>query len=146
MKIKIKRFDKSIPLPQYEKRDFRPACFDFKARLDVTVAPKTISMVPLNTAIEVPEGYAMMFYVRSSTPMRKGLMAASSVGILDAFFCGDKDENIFPVYNFTDTEVTVKKGDHIVQAMLIKVENVEFEEVDHMEHAGVGGYVVPPRE
>lgn len=146
MKIIIKRFDKDLPLPAYEPRKFLPACFDFKARQDVIIAPKTIGMVPLNAAIKLPEGFALMIYPRSSTPLRKGLMAPHSCGILDAFFCGDRDEIVYPLYNFTDQEVTVHRGDSLVQAMVIRTEPVEWQEVDHMEDEGVGGYIVPPKE
>ena len=146
MKITIKRFDKTIDLPAYEKRDFLPACFDFKARTMVTIPPKTIGMIPLNIAIKIPEGYALMIYPRSSTPLRKGLMAPHSVGILDSFYCGDQDEAIYPLYNFTDQAVTVNRGEILVQAMVIKAEKIEFEEVDHLPDQGVGGYVLEPLE
>lgn len=138
--LKIKRFDKTVALPSYEKRKYRPACFDFIIREDIIIAPKVIGMVKLNVAIKVPEGYALMLYPRSSTPLRKGLIAPHSVGICDAFYCGENDEYIYEFYNITENSVEVKKGEILVQGMLIKTEDVEFEEVEKMNEAGIGGY------
>lgn len=86
MNIKIKRFDQSLPLPVCENG---AACLDFPCRESTTIEPHTVKFVPLNVAIQIQLGYALLIFVRSSTPLRKGLMLANSVGILDPFFNGD---------------------------------------------------------
>jgi len=139
--LKIKRFDKTVVLPSYEKRKYRPSCFDFVIRENIVIAPKTIGMVKLNVAVKVPEGYALMLYPRSSTPLRKGLIAPHSVGICDSFYCGENDEYIYEFYNITNNDVEIKKGEMLVQGMLIKTEEVEFEEVEKMIEDGAGGYM-----
>ena len=65
---------------------------------------------------------------------------ANSVGVIDPFYCGDKDENLAFLYNFTDKSVTVEAGDKVVQGMIIKTEPVEWNEVDSMNSDGHGGY------
>ena len=52
MKIKIKRFDKDIPLPEY-KTDGAVA-LDMYSRETVTIQPKEVKLIPLNVAIEIP--------------------------------------------------------------------------------------------
>lgn len=138
--LKVRRFRKDVSLPGYEKRKYRPACFDFEVGESATIEPKKIGLVKLNVAIKVPEGYALMLYPRSSTPLRKGLIAPHSVGIGDAFYCGDNDEYIYEFLNITDKPVTIERGESLVQGMLIKVEEVIIREVDKMEDEGVGGY------
>lgn len=137
MKITVKRFDKSIPLPAPTPG---AACFDLICRETVTIPPHQIKPVPQNIALKVPEGHALLLFVRSSTPMRKGLMLANSVGVVDPFYCGDNDENFAFLLNFTDEPVTVEAGDKVVQGMIIKTAAVTWDEVESMNDDGHGGY------
>ncbi len=144
MKVKIKRFDKEMPLPVQKSKT--PAAWDFYCREEVEIAPGEMKGIHLNCAMEIPVGTVMLFVVRSSTPFKKGLVAPHSVGVLDPFFSGDKDELFFPLMNVTDKPVKVSKGDRLVQAFLVKTENIEWEEVDKLTNPGAGGYVVQKRQ
>lgn len=137
MNIPIKRFDTSLPLPSGTDG---AACFDLTARESVTIPAGKIKPIPLNVALKVPDGYALLLFSRSSTPLRKGLMMANSVGVVDPFYCGDDDENLAFLYNFTDQPVAVEKGDRIVQGMIIKTEPITWHEVKSMDSDGHGGY------
>lgn len=138
MNIPIKRFDTSLDIPRFKEG---AAAFDFYCRTDVTIASHSIELVPLNAAIQVPEGHVLLLFVRSSTPLRKKLMLANSVGILDPFFNGDKDEIQAELYNFTDTPVQVKKGERLVQGMILKREPVQWDEKESFETEGTGYFV-----
>lgn len=137
MNIPIKRFDKTLPLPSGTEG---AACFDLTCRESVTISAGKIKPVPLNIALKVPDGHALLLFSRSSTPLRKGLMMANSVGVVDPFYCGDDDENLAFLYNFTDQPVTVEAGDRIVQGMIIKTEPITWQEVESMNNGGHGGY------
>lgn len=132
MKVKIKRVDKDLPLPDY-KTTGSVAC-DVYARLDVTIEPQSLGKIPGNVIIECPPGYMFMVASRSSTPSRKGLMFANGVGIGDQDFCGPNDEWHIIVYNFTQEPVTVERGERIAQIIFFPIEKAEWEEVDSMEH------------
>jgi len=135
--IPIKRFDKQFPLPEPTKG---AACFDFICRETVTIPAHQIKAIPQNVAVKIPAGYALLVFIRSSTPLRKGLMLANGVGVVDPFYCGEKDENPAFFLNITDNPVTVEAGDKIVQGMVVKVEPVTWHEVDIMKDPGHGGY------
>lgn len=137
MKIKIKRFDKTLPLPAH-KTDGAVAV-DICSRLDVTIEPKQIAYIPMNVAIKIPDGYFIMQAPRSSTH-KLGLMSINSVGIFDRDYCGDNDEYHFAAYNFTDKSVTVEKGTRLAQLILIKCENFDIEEVETMGESDRGGF------
>lgn len=137
MKLKIKRVDKTLPLPEYEKG---ASCFDLVCRESVTIAPQEIKLVPTNVVIKLPPGYTMLLISRSSTPLKKGLMVANGVGVLDSFFSGDKDEIMIELFNFTNKDVEVVRGEHLAQGLVIKHEEVEWEEVEKMPNKGRGGY------
>ena len=138
MKLTIKRFDKTLPLPHYEEKG--AACFDFTIRSEVTFKPMEIKLVPLNVAIKVPDGYALLVFARSSTPLRKGLIVPHGAGIVDPFYCGDNDEILIELMNKTETDVTVKRGEFLAQGMVIKVEEIDWQETETMGSVGKNGY------
>lgn len=130
MKIDIKRFDDTIPLPRYEKG---AAGFDFFCRTNVSIKPKEIKAVPANIAFVIPNGYVLLIISRSSTPTRKGLVMPHSVGVLDPFFCGDDNETKLIFQNITDKAVSIKKGDKLAQGVLVKYETAIFNEAKKLK-------------
>ena len=137
MKLKIKRFDETLPLPAY-KTD-KAAALDLYARVDVAISPGKIGYVPLNIALELPENYWALLAARSSLHKR-GLMMANGIGVGDEDYCGDNDEYRAVLFNFTDQEVTVKKGERIVQLIILSREKVEVEGVIELNNNDRGGF------
>ena len=135
--VKIKRFDKEVPLPEYKTHG--AGAFDLCARIGVEIPPKEFKYVPLNVAIGTPPGYFLMLVARSSTH-KKGLLPANGIGIIDPDYCGDCDEIKSAYYNFTDQPVLIERGERIAQAMLVKFVRAEWEEVDMMNHETRGGF------
>jgi dUTP pyrophosphatase len=137
MKIRIKRFDKTLPLPIAKPH---AAGADLACRKDTIIPPHQVKLVPVNAAVAVPDGYFLLLAARSSTPLKKGLMMANSIGIVDPFFNGDKDEMLVQLLNFTDHPVEIKRGELLTQALLMKHEPIEWEEVETLGTDGYGGY------
>lgn len=137
MQVNIKRFDKSLPLPEYKTEG--AAAFDLTARIEVVVPSKELRYVPLNVAVETPPGCFLMLVARSSTH-KKGLWMANGLGIGDADFSGDNDEYKAVYYNFTDKPVVIEKGERIAQGLIVGREKVEWQEVDVMKHSTRGGF------
>jgi dUTP pyrophosphatase len=137
-RVKIKRVDKSLPLPIYETKG--SVGFDLLARETTIVEPKKIELVPANLIVEVPEGYMLALVSRSSTPKKKGLLKPHSIGVIDQDYCGDQDELKIQVYNFTNQTVTVEKGEKIAQGVFIRVDKFEWQEVDQMNSENRGGF------
>ena len=136
MKLKIKRFDKSLPLPVHKTPG--AVAVDLYSREEITVEPHQLNYVPMNVAIEIPDGYFVMMAPRSSTH-KLGVTGINGVGIFDRDYCGDNDEYRFIAYNFTDNQVIIEKGTRLCQLLLIKCENFEFEEVNAMGNISRGG-------
>lgn len=137
MKINIKRFDQSLPLPEYKSRG--AAALDLSARTTVTIAPRATAMVPLNIALHLPPGYWVLLAARSSLH-KKGLIMANGIGIGDEDYCGDNDEYQAALYNLMDQPVTVERGERIVQMMVLPIERVKLEEVEHLGNQDRGGF------
>ena len=137
MRIRIKRFDKELPLPEYKTGG--AAAFDLIARETVEILPRKVGYVKLNCAIETPGGYFLLLVARSSTH-KKGLILANGIGILDPDFSGDGDECVAAYFNFTDKPVKVERGERIAQGTFIRFEKAEWEEVDRLENPTRGGF------
>jgi dUTP pyrophosphatase len=137
MKAHIKRFDKSLPLPEYKTPG--AAGFDLCAREETTIAPHAIGYVPLNVAIEPPEGYFVLLAARSSLH-KKGLMCANGIGIIDRDYSGNDDEYKAVLHNYTDLPVTVYAGDRLMQGVFVPHVRGAWEEVDDMGNKNRGGF------
>ena len=67
-------------------------------------------------------------------------MLANGIGIVDRDYCGDNDEYITALFNFTKKPVIVEKGDRIAQAMFIKFIRTDWQEVSKMKAKTRGGF------
>jgi dUTP pyrophosphatase len=65
---------------------------------------------------------------------------ANGVGIMDPDFSGDEDEYKAIYYNFSDQPVIIEQGERIAQGLIIKREEVTWQEVDRMENKTRGGF------
>ena len=128
MHVKIKRIDKSLPLPRYETNG--SVGFDLLCRESVEVFPQTVALIPANVIVETPPGYMLLVALRSSTPRKRGLLIPHGVGVIDQDYCGDGDEIQIQVYNFTNQPVLIERGDRIAQGI--------FEQMDQETRGGFG--------
>lgn len=138
MPIKVTRIDKSLPLPRYETSG--SVGFDLIAREKTVIKKGTIVLIPANVIVETPPGYMLVIASRSSTPRKKGLTQPHGIGIIDQDYCGPADEIKIQMYNFSDQDVTVEKGEKIAQAVFVHVSKFEFEEVDKITDNSRGGF------
>ena len=136
MKIKIKRIDSALPLPEYQTSG--AVAFDLYSRIDATILPKTVERLPANVIIEIPKGYMLEIKDRSSTLKKKGLLVTT--GYIDNDYHGELDEILLQVYNLTDSEVKVERGERIGQGVFVKIDIAEWEEVDTMKKESRGGF------
>ena len=138
MKVRIRRLRPDIPLPRYESD--HAAAFDLAAADDVVVEPRRVALVPTGLVVEVPAGMFLGVFARSSTPLKRGVMVANGVGVIDPDYCGPADEVKIAVMNFTDTAVTVRRGDRIAQGLFLAAPRVTWDEADQLREASRGGF------
>ncbi len=124
--VRITRLHDSVELPAYQTAG--SAGFDLAASRAVTVGPGEIVLVPTGLVIEVPAGHLLGVFARSSTPLKRGLMVANGVGVIDSDYCGPNDEIKVQVFNFTSAPVTVNAGDRIAQGVIMPFVRAEWEE------------------
>jgi dUTP pyrophosphatase len=138
MRVKITRLDGTVSLPAYGTSE--AAGFDLAAAHDVTVAPGEVALVGTGLVIEVPTGHCLGIFARSSTPLKRGLMVANGVGIIDPDYAGPTDEVRIQVLNFTSSAVQIRRGDRLAQGIVLATPRVEWQEVDGIRAEARGGF------
>lgn len=136
MIVKVKKNNPEATLPTYGT--VGAGCFDLYSCDNITLVQDSSCVFDTGLSFEIPEGYVMLIYLRSSMGKR-GLSLNGSVGVIDSDYRG----NVFvPVTLKKRTVMTISKGDRIAQAMIVPFPKVEFVEVDALTETerGSGGF------
>lgn len=134
--------DKNINLP--ERKTKCSAGYDIEAAEDTIIPTFKPGMKPVlvKTGLKAyfPDDEYLMIVNRSSNPGKKGLILANSVGIIDADYYGNENNDgliMFAYYNFFENDVEIKKGDVIGQAIFTKYFMTDN---DHATGKRTGGF------
>jgi len=138
MEVRIVRLNPAVPLPRYETAG--AAGFDLASAADLAIAPGAVALVPTGLVIEVPAGHFLGIFARSSTPLKRGLIVANGVGVVDSDYCGPADEIKIQVLNVTTRAVAVKRGDRIAQGIVIPYMRAEWREEQSTDRPTRGGF------
>lgn len=141
MKLKVKKCREGATIPQYATDG--SACFDLCAVIDgkpVIGSIREPIIIDTGLQFEIPEGHVMMVYSRSGHGFGLSVRLANCVGIIDSDFRGSVKVKM--TQDCYTTGFSVAHGDRIAQAMVIPVQQVQFEEVDELSETvrGVGGF------
>lgn len=120
------------------------AGYDIEAAEDCIIPAFKLGQKPtlVKTGLKayMQEDEYLMLCNRSSNPFKKGLVLANSIGIIDADYYGNPDNDgafMYAFYNMFDQDVEIKKGDVIGQAIFKKYEIIDG---DVAEGERVGGF------
>lgn len=138
MNIRIRRIDPFVQLPTYGTDG--AAAFDLAAAENYNIPPGQIALIGTGLAIEVPPGYFLGIFARSSTPLKRGLMVANGVGIIDSDYCGPDDEIRVQVFNTRRVGVDIHKGDRIAQGIILPAQRVSWVEAGELAATTRGGF------
>ena len=134
--------DKGINLPVRKTK--YSAGYDIEAAEDTVVPSLKKGMTPtlIKTGIKayMKDNEFLALYNRSSNPKKKGLVLANSVGIIDADYYGNPDNDghfMFGFFNIKAEDIEIKKGECIGQAIFQKFEVVDN---DNAEGERIGGF------
>ena len=136
--MKIRRLDPTVPLPSYGTEE--SAGFDLAAAHDLTIGARSIALVRTGLVIEVPSGHFLAIFARSSTPLKRGLLVANGVGVIDPDYCGPTDEVMIQLLNVTDADVSVKRGDRLAQGIVLAAPRVTWDDVPDLRMSARGGF------
>lgn len=90
-------------------------------------------------AMEIPEGYVGLVYVRSGLGIKQGLIPRNAVGVIDSDYRGEIKVCLL---NTSEDDVNIKMGERVAQIVLtpyLEVAMVETNELNDTER-GDGGF------
>ena len=120
------------------------AGYDFECIEDIEIPPYKLGdnpvLVPTGVKAKMQDDEFLMLVNRSSNPKKKKLVIPNSLGIIDADYFGNPDndgEIMFAFYNLNDIPIEIKKGYCMGQGIFQKY---YITEDDNAEGQRVGGF------
>lgn len=98
----------------------KAAGYDFFNPEEVTIQPKEIKYVKTGIKALFPDDMVLLLFNRSSNPKKKNLILINGVGVVDADYYNNEDnegEIAFAFYNISAVPVTLQKGEKLGQGM-----------------------------
>jgi len=115
--------------------------FDIAACLsaDVVIPPGETRMIGSGLAITLDPGYAAFIYARSGLGIKRGVIPANCVGVIDSDYRG---EIIVGLKNTSDEPFAVYDGDRIAQMVIARCELPEIAVIGDLDETprGSGGF------
>lgn len=115
------------------------ACFDIQSASDAVIPPGGTAILDTGLRFKIPEGYALMVYSRSGHGFKHDVSLSNGTGVIDSDYRGEMKVKL---RNDGAKPFTVKHGDRIAQAMLIKLPDLYMVSgaVENDTARGTGGF------
>ena len=112
--------------------------YDIKACIEsaMEIQPGQTALIGTGFALELEPGYAAFIYARSGLGVKRGVVPANCVGVVDSDYRG---EVIVGLRNYSGIAFTVSPGDRIAQMVIAKCELPEIELCDCVNDTARGG-------
>ena len=88
------------------------------------------ALIPTGIFTAIPDGYEVQLRPRSGLAIKKGISLVNSLGTIDADY---RAEWGIPVINLGFETIWIEDGERICQAILNKVERIEWNTVDSLD-------------
>ena len=131
MLIKFKKIHPDAKIPRYAYRG--DAGMDLYIPEDYIIKVGERRSIPLGIAIEIPEGYVGLLSDKSGLSHKHGLKSYG--GVIDSGYRGEIHVGIM---NLSDTDYEFKKGEKIIQILILPVVQAEVMEVDELDQSDRG--------
>lgn len=126
-------------LPEYQTAG--AAGMDLKADISepIVLKPGEVQVIPTGLYMAIPEGYEIQVRSRSGLAAKNSIFCLNSPGTLDADWRGNTGVILA---NIGKNNFVVNPGDRIAQAVLNKIEKIEWNEVAELDETerGEGGF------
>jgi dUTP pyrophosphatase len=135
---KVSRID-NVRLP--ERATANSAGYDFFAPEDIILPAKQLTRIMTGVKCELRPYMYLLLANRSSNPSKRNLFLANGVGIIDADYYNNPDnegEIGFEFYNNSDESVEIKKDEKIGQGIINIYNRVENDNTTGSRAGGFG--------
>ena len=92
--------------------------------------PNSRALIPTGIFTAIPDGYEVQLRPRSGLAIKKGVSLVNSLGTIDADY---RAEWGIPIINHGLEDIWIEDSERICQAILNKVERIEWNEVNSLD-------------
>lgn len=127
----------SVSLP--ERGTSLSAGYDFSILETLTLEPGEIALAKTGIKAFMQPNEVLKLYPRSSLPRKFGVTIPNNVGIIDADYYGNKDNDgaiFIQLYNFRDKPCTIEAGTKIAQGIFETFLRIPNETPNHRVRSG----------
>ena len=128
------------PLPKYST--VCSAGMDLRACIteNIIIKPMERKLIKTGIAISIPENYEVQIRPRSGLALKHGVTVLNTPGTIDADY--RNGWGVILINYDLRNSFKVYQGDRIAQAVLAKVEQIEWQEVSELDSTdrGLGGF------
>ncbi len=130
----------NITLPK--RGTFKSAGYDFCAAKDTELLKGEVTLVPTGIKAYMQDDEVLQIYVRSSMAVKRHLMLANSVGIIDAdYYNNEKNDGhiMIAIVNMGSEKQIIRAGERIAQGIFTKYLVTDCDEpTSNIRTGGIG--------
>lgn len=99
---------------------------------DIIIDPASVKKINTGVKVQIPDGFFGAVYPRSSTGVKKSLMLANTVGVIDSDYRG---EIVIFLYNYGKDKQIIKNGDRLAQLIIQPYQRCDIEFVEELSQS-----------
>ena len=134
-------FDEFLGSDESDEMDFNdPVTLDQLSKINKKYHAKP-SLVSTGVKCKLNNDQYLQLSVRSSCPLKNWLILANGVGIIDADYYNNPDnegEIFFQIINLSPLPIYLKRGDRIGQGIIMTYDRTDDDEVTDVRAGGMG--------
>lgn len=133
--------NENINIPK--RKTVASAGYDIESAEDIVIPALSKKVVKTGIKAKMSDDLVLLIHIRSSMAFKKNLSLVNSVGVIDADYYNNKDNEghiLVGLYNNSDKDVKIKKGERIAQGIFVNyvfTENDDEQEKD-IRIGGIG--------
>jgi dUTP pyrophosphatase len=123
-------------LPKYQTKG--SACFDIAVSSTRILAPNELYNFGTGLKMEIPKGWCLLVFARSSLGQKKCIIP-NSVGVIDSDYRG---EIKVPILNLSANDVLFETGQRVAQGLLVRAKQCKIIRASSLSNTdrGIGGF------
>jgi len=142
VQIKIHHITDKFPdilLPEYATEGSSGLDLRAAVETETKIEKGKVGLIPTNLRVEIPIGYEIQVRPRSGLAAKNGIGVLNSPGTIDSDYRGEIKVILF---NFSDEDFIIKRGDRIAQMVVSKVYRANLIVTDELKDSkrGDGGF------
>lgn len=117
----IAGYEGQVRLP--ERKTGLSAGYDLEAAADLTIEPGKVALVPTGLKAYMEPGDVLILAIRSSQAVKRQLMLANGIGVIDADYVDNPDNEghiMVAIANLSSEPALIQKGERVAQAIFTR--------------------------